>query len=140
KLPTMLPKLLRVRDGAAIREGQLTVKLASQSMPAGTTWDGSLRTSALKAERGGQPIEWPEPLTVEFSGRVPSGHLPTFDKLICRSDFIAVNAKGSPESFRGAANIYLDRLSSRLGEFVDLRGAKLTGEASTWVISSRSPQ
>jgi len=139
KLATMLPKLLRVRDGTAIREGKVNVKCASQATPNGTTWDGSVQTSALKAQRDGKLIEWKEPLTIEFIGRVPAGHLPTFDKLVCRSDFIAINAKGSPESFRGAANIYLDRLSARLGEFVDLRGAKLTGEGSAWVVASHSP-
>jgi translocation and assembly module TamB len=139
KLATLLPKLLRVRDGTTIREGKVVLNLASQTTPNGTMWDGSVRTSALKAERGGKPIDWPEPLTVEFTGRVPAGHLPTFDKLVCRSDFIAINAKGSPESFRGAANVYLDRLSARLGEFVDLRGAKLAGEAAAWVVASRAP-
>ncbi len=139
KLATLLPRLLRVREGTAIREGKVVLKLASRATPAGATWDGELRTSALKAERDGKPIEWKEPLSVEFSGRVPAGQLPTFDKFICKSDFIAINAKGSPESFRAAANIYLDQLSARLGEFVDLRGAKLAGEASAWVVASRTP-
>jgi hypothetical protein len=140
KLAALLPRLLRVREGTAIREGKLVAKLASRTTPTGTVWDGEVRTSALKAERGGRVIEWAEPLAVEFSGRVPSGHLPTFDKFVCRSDFLAVNAQGSPESFRAAANVYLDRLSARLGEFVDLGGTRLAGEASAWVVASRSPQ
>ena len=140
KVAMLLPKLLRVREGTAIREGKVILKLASRATPEGTTWDGEVRTSALKAEREGKAIEWKEPLAVEFSGRVPAGHLPTFDKFVCRSDFIAINAKGSPESFRAAANVYLARLSSRLGEFVDLRGTQLDGEASAWVIASRTAQ
>ncbi|MDB5308388.1 MAG: hypothetical protein JWO38_2590 [Gemmataceae bacterium] len=139
KLAALVPKLLRIREGTVVRDGKLVVKLASRATPDGTVWDGDIRTSALKAERDGKPIEWAEPLAVEFSGRASAGHLPTFDKFICRSDFIAINAKGSPESFRGAANVYLDRLSARLGEFVDLRGSHLTGEASAWVIASRFP-
>lgn len=140
KLAALLPRLLRVREGTAIREGKLAVKLISRSTPQGTAWDGEVRTSALKAERGAKPIEWAEPLAVEFSGRAPAGHLPTFDKFVCRSDFLAVNAKGSPESFRAAANIYLDRLSARLGEFIDLGGARLEGEASAWIIATRSAE
>lgn len=140
RFATLLPRLLRVRPGTAVREGKLALKLASRATPEGTTWDGEVRSSALKATRGGKPFEWAEPLSIEFSGRVPPGHLPTFDKFICRSDCVAINAKGSPDSFRGAANVYLDRLTNRLGEFVDLAGVRLEGEASVWAIVSRSPK
>jgi hypothetical protein len=140
KLAALLPNLLRIREGTSIREGKLNLKLASRATDAGTAWDGEVRTSALKAERDGKPIEWAEPLAIEFSGRVPPGHLPTFDKFICRSDFIAINAQGSRESFRAAANVYLDRLTEHLGEFVDLGDARLAGEASAWVVAARTPQ
>ncbi len=140
KLAALLPNLLRIREGTSIREGKLNLKLASRATDAGTAWDGEVRTSALKAERDGKPIEWAEPLAIEFSGRVPPGHLPTFDKFICRSDFIAINAQGSRESFRAAANVYLDRLTEHLGEFVDLGHARLSGEASAWVVAARTPQ
>ncbi|MBX9625047.1 MAG: hypothetical protein K2X82_14665, partial [Gemmataceae bacterium] len=139
KLAARLPKLLRLRPGTEVRDGKLTAKLASRATPAGTAWDGFVRTTALKAVRDGKPVEWAEPLAVEFSGRLPAGHLPTFDTFVCRSDFLAVNAQGSAEAFRAAANIYLDRLSARLGEFVDLHGVQLAGEASAWVIAGRSP-
>ena len=138
KLATLLPKLLRVRGGTAIREGRLVAKLGSRTTAAGTVWDGEVHTSALKAERDGKQIEWPEPLGIAFSGRIPPGHLPTFDSFVCKSDFIAVNAQGSPEAFRAAANVYLDRLSERLGEFVELGGARMSGEAAAWVIASRA--
>ncbi|MFO0804260.1 MAG: hypothetical protein U0791_14200 [Gemmataceae bacterium] len=140
KVAAILPKLLRIREGTAIREGRLTLKIASKPGTEGTTWDGDVRTSALKAERAGKLIEWKEPLTLEFSGRVPAGRMPTFDKFVCRSDFIAINAKGSPENVRAAANVYLDRLAARLGEFVDLRGITLDGEGSATLIASRTPQ
>jgi hypothetical protein len=138
KAAAILPRLLRIREGTAIREGHLIVKIGSKPGTAGTTWDGEVRSSALKAERDGKPLEWAEPLSIEFSGRVPAGQMPTFDKFVCRSDFIAINAKGSPESVRAAANIYLDRLAARLGEFVDLRGITLTGEGSATLVASRA--
>lgn len=139
KLAARLPKLVRLRAGTEVREGRLTAKLASHATPAGTTWDGEVRTSALKAVRDGKPVEWAEPLDITFRGRLPAGHLPTFDQFVCKSDFLAVNAQGSAEAFRAAANVYLDRLSARLGEFVDLHGVTLAGEASAWVIAGRSP-
>lgn len=137
KVAARVPHLLRLRPGTEVREGRLTARLASHANPAGTTWEGSVRTTALKAVRDGQPVEWAEPLDVEFRGRLPAGHLPTFDKFVCKSDFLAVNAQGSAEQFRAAANVYLDRLSARLGEFVDLHGVTLSGEASAWVIAGR---
>jgi hypothetical protein len=139
KVAALLPRLLRIREGTAVREGRLTAKLASRNTPAGTTWDGEVHTAALKATRDGKDLTWEQPLSVEFSGRVPAGHLPVFDKLVCRSDFIAVNAQGSPESFRAAANVYLGRLTARLSEFVDLGGHQLDGEAEAWVVASRKP-
>jgi hypothetical protein len=140
KVAALLPKLLRIREGTAVREGRVTAKLTSRNTPAGTTWDGEVHTAALKATRDGKDLAWEQPLSVEFSGRVPPGHLPVFDKLVCRSDFIAINAQGSPESFRAAANVYLGRLTARLSEFVDLGGHQLDGEASAWVVVSRKPE
>ncbi|HYH69507.1 MAG TPA: DUF748 domain-containing protein [Urbifossiella sp.] len=139
KLAALLPNLLRVREGTAVREGRLVASLVSRADAGGTAWDGSVRTTALKAVRDGKAVEWPEPLSVEFRARAPAGQLPVFDKLLAKSEFIAVNAQGSAENFRAAANVYLDRLAARLGEFVDLGGLSLKGEASAWVIVDRTP-
>jgi translocation and assembly module TamB len=139
KLAAALPKLLRIRDGTVVREGKLVVKVESKPAENGTTWTGSVNTSALKATRAGKEIRWEEPLSVEFVGRAKSGRLPTFEKLICKSDFVAVNAQVSPESVRAAANVYLDKLAERLADFVDLGGATLDGRGSAWVVASRTP-
>jgi hypothetical protein len=139
KLAALLPRLLRVRDGTALTDGRLTVKLASRGTPAGTAWDGEVRTSALKATRDGRPFEWKEPLSVEFTGRFPPGQVPAFDKLVCRSDFVAVNAQSEPGALRAAANVYLDVLCDRLSEFVDLGGFRLGGTAALRVIAKRAP-
>ena len=62
-----------------------------------------------------------------------------FDKLICKSDFVAVNAQVSRDSVRAAANVYLDRLAERLADFVDLGGWTLDGRGSAWVVATRQP-
>ncbi|VTT96814.1 Uncharacterized protein OS=Planctomyces maris DSM 8797 GN=PM8797T_09894 PE=4 SV=1: DUF748: AsmA_2 [Gemmataceae bacterium] len=138
KLAALLPKVLQVRPGTEVREGRVAVSVASRADGGGTAWSGSVTTSALKAVRGGQEFRWDEPLAIEFVGRARAGELPTFDKLVCKSDFIAVNAQVKPDSVRAAANVYLDRLSDRLSEFVDLGGVELEGEAAAWVVASRS--
>ncbi len=139
KLAAALPRLLRIRDGTEFREGKLVVKVESKAEEKGTSWTGSVNTSALKAIRGGKEIHWDEPLSVEFAGRVKPGQLPTFDKLICKSEFVAINAEIKPDLVRAAANIYLDKLAARLAEFVDLEGVTLDGRGSAWVIAQRTP-
>jgi hypothetical protein len=139
KLAAVLPKLLRVRDGTEFREGKLSVKVESKSDPEGTSWTGSANASALRATRGGKDIHWEEPLAIEFVGRVKAGQLPTFDKLTCKSDFIAINAQVKPDAVRAAANVYLDKLAERLADFVDLGGINLGGRGSAQVIAQRKP-
>ncbi len=129
KLAAILPRLLRVKDGTELREGRLTVHLASKAGKDGTEWDGSIRTTALKGTRGGRLIVWDQPLRAEFAGRLRPDGRPVFDKFECQSDFVGLAARGSPEEFVAAANVNLDRLSARLAEFVDLGGLKLEGAA-----------
>jgi translocation and assembly module TamB len=139
KVAATLPKSLHVRDGTVFHGGSLGVKLASRATDSGTTWDGTVTTSALRASRGGRALVWEAPLGVEFAASVRAGELPRLDTLICRSDFLAVNARISPESVRAAANVDLDRLSARLSDFFDLGGYTLDGEGSAWVVARRSP-
>ncbi len=139
KVAATLPKSLHVRDGTVFHGGSLGVKLASRVTDSGTTWDGAVTTSALRASRGGRDIVWEAPLSLEFVASVRAGELPRFDTFICRSDFLAVNARTSPESVRAAANVDLDRLSARLSEFFDLAGYTLDGEGSAWVVARRCP-
>lgn len=139
KLAAKLPKLLRVKDGTELREGKLEAKLASRADAGGVVWEGRMNTSAIKAVRDGKPINWDQPLNIEFAGRYTNGQLPTFDKLICTSDFIAVNAKTTPETIQAAANVYLHQLGSRLSQFIDLGGITLDGEASAQLVGRREP-
>lgn len=129
KLAAVVPKLLRLRPGTELREGRVTTHVASTSGPNGTEWSGTVETTALHGLREGKPLVWEKPLWAAFAGhRRPDG-MPVFDKLQCRSDFVGLNAQGSPEQFAAAANLDLDRLSTRLAEFADLGGVTLAGQA-----------
>lgn len=129
KLAAIVPRLLRLRPGTELREGRITLHLASTAGVTGTEWGGTVETTALRGARDGKPLVWEKPLWAEFAGRLRSDGRPVFDKLQCRSDFIGLNARGSPEEFVAAANLNLDRLSARLAEFVDLGGVTLAGSA-----------
>ena len=139
KLASVLPRLLRVREGTELREGRVSVRLASKPGPDGTTWDATARTTSLKGVRDGRAIGWDTPLDLEVAGRLRADGLPVFDKLVCRSDFLAVNARGTPEQFVAAANVDLDRLAARLGQFVDFGGLRLEGTAALTVRTLTRP-
>jgi hypothetical protein len=139
KLAAVLPRLLRVRDGTEFREGKLIAKVESKADAEGITWNGNVSTSALRATRAGKDIHWEEPLSIEFAGRVKTGHLPVFDKLTCKSDFIAINAQVQPDIVRAGANVYLDKLAEKLADFVDLGGVTLDGRGSAQLIAQRKP-
>lgn len=137
KLAGRLPRAFAVRAGTELREGRVELKLTSRATDAGVVWDGEVHASALKAVRAGKPVSWDKPLDVEFTGRYAPGRLPTFDKLVCTSDFLAANARTTPETVQVAANVYLDRLAAELGKFVDLGGAQLGGEAQAELVGRR---
>ena len=134
-----MPKLLRVRGGTEIRDGKLIVKVESHSTDAGTAWTGKLDSTGLRAMRDSHEVKWDEPLSIEFAGRFPPGQMPIFDKLTCRSDFIAIQAEIKPDSICAAANVYLDRLAVRLADFVDLGGATLDGRGTVSVVAQLAP-
>ena len=138
QLAATLPNLLHIRGGTVVREGQLVVTIGSTATAPGTTWSGAITTSALKAIREGREVLWNEPLSVEFTGQATPGQLPSFEKLVCRSEFITLNAQVTSDSLRAAANLNLAKLARRLGDFVDLGGLQLDGEGSAWVAARRS--
>ena len=139
KLAAILPRLLRVKDGTELREGRVSVHLASRARDGETLWDGSVRTTALKGTRDGRALVWDQPLRADFAGRLRSDGRPVFDKLECLSDFVGLAARGSPEEFVARADVDLDRLAARLAEFVDLGGVKLGGRADVLVQTGPRP-
>lgn len=130
KVAAIVPRLLRLREGMELREGRLKVSVASQPADGGAKWVGDIQTTSLKGTHDGKPVAWDQPLTAKFAGRLRADGLPVFDVLECQSDFIGLAARGEPENFVAAANVNLDRLSTRLAEFIDLGGVKLAGSAT----------
>lgn len=137
KLAATLPKSLRMRECTELRDGKLIVKVESRSTPQGTTWTGKLNSTSLRAMRDGREVRWEEPISIEFAGRYRPKHMPTFDTLICRSEFAAIQAEVLPDSFRAAANFDLDKLATRLADFVDLEGTMLGGRGTLSVVARR---
>lgn len=141
KLAALLPNLVQIREGTELQSGRVTLAIATRADPkGGTGWEGSLDATSLKGVREGQPLAWDEPLQVSFAGRTRPDGLPEFDRLECRSDFVGLAVRGSPERLEGSAKLDLDRLSNHLAEFVDLGGATLAGTADVTLIAVRTPE
>lgn len=138
RLANSLPHLTSLRAGTEVRSGSISLTLASTATPQGTTWTGNINAANLQAVRNGQTLEWKEPLAITFAGRFGSG-MPEIDSLVCRSDVIAFQARGTAESFKAAANIYLDKFAERLGDFIDLDGVTLAGQAVVRAEVNRTP-
>jgi hypothetical protein len=134
------PKLLRVRDGLELREGRIRAELASKPGPGTSTWEGSLKASALKAVRGGKPLTWDQPLEIGFAGRVAPNRVPVFDRLDAKAEFATISARGSPEQFFATADVSLDKLAARLSQFIDLGGLNLAGSARLEVSVKPKPK
>lgn len=139
RLAGCLPRLLHVREGTEFRGGSLTVTVEGRVTDQGTAWSGRLTTSALRAVRYGREIVWDSPVSVEFAARVRPDEWPHIERLICRSEFLAVNARLGPEMVRAAANVHLDKLAARLADFVNLAGRTLDGQAHVWLTADRQP-
>lgn len=128
KLVTMLPTTVKLQTGTTIQSGRLTAQVSSKALSDGrTVCEGSLKTTPLMGTRDGKSLNWESPIIADFVGRLDVNQRPTFDKLTMQSDFVALNAKGSMESFEAAANVDLSRLRERLGQFFDLGNIRLAG-------------
>ncbi len=139
KLAAALPRLFRLRPGTELSGGQLKASIAGTAGPSGTVWTGELSTSSIRAVRDGKPIVWDQPLRAGFAARLGPDNWPVFDKLEAQSDFIGLAARGSAESFVSAATIDLNKLASRLRDFVDLEGIRLEGLAEVKLNSKTAP-
>ena len=84
----------------------------------------NLDAANLKARRGGQNIVWQNPLRLVGTIRQSSVGLELED-LLCESDFlnIAGSANLQTAAFRTQGD--LTKLMTRVGQFVDLKGAQL---------------
>ena len=128
KLARLLPDTLRIRQGTEITGGQ--IELAVQSTTAdGNAWQGELTTHDLKAVNQGSPFTWDHPISIQAAAhRTPQGAV--VDRVECKSDFLTIDAQGTPDQLTASLRFSLKRLADELGQFVDLRGLKLEGDGT----------
>jgi translocation and assembly module TamB len=137
-LARMLPHALHVRQCATITDG--TIELAAQIKPneGGQIITGAVRTARLAATSAGKPLRWEEPVSASFAVRRNAGELQV-DSLKCDSEFLKMDAAGTPEQFTATASFDLNKLAEQLGQFVELGGTRLAGTGTAkldWQTSS----
>ena len=129
RLATMLPNTLRIREGTQITSGELQLSLTGQPGPEETTWQGQVEARDLRAVNRGQELSWQQPILVTLSaGDGPNGLV--LRDLHCESDFVTLDASGTPNDLTASARFDLRRLAGQLGQFVDLGELRLAGDGS----------
>jgi hypothetical protein len=126
RLAAMLPRAMRVREGTSITAG--TVELAGQYRPHenGQIVTGSIRATQLAAMNAGRPVTWDQPVNASFALRRMPGTV-LLDSLKCDSQFLDIDAAGTPQQLAANASFDLNKLAEQLGQFIDLSSMKLAG-------------
>ena len=129
KLIQTSPQLFQLKPGTQLSEGRMTVHLDRLDDAANAQWKGSVSTTPLRGTRNGQALSWENPLTASFEAKVLPTGLPSFDKLICQTDFIGLSGSGSIDHFIVEANVDLDKLTAHLTQFLEADNFVLQGRA-----------
>lgn len=130
RLATMLPQTLHIHKQTRVTSGNLSVSLSSSKGPKGMVWQGRIETSDLTAMRRGRELVWQQPIVVTFDA-YESNVGPVIKGLKCNSTFLNIQVAGWRENLEASLNFDLDKLAQQLDGFVDLKGARMSGNG--WV-------
>jgi hypothetical protein len=140
RLAGMLPQTLRIREATRILTGNAQVALESRGgAETERKWNGRIEVRNLTATNQTKAFSWKQPILVTVAAEDGPGG-PVVKNLECRSDFLELNAQGTPNDFAATAQIDLGRLTDRLGDFVNLSGLRLAGNGQLHLAWKRSPE
>ncbi len=126
QLANQLPQTIQLRPGTRCTDGRLSLSCESLARADGAAWEGNLTTTALRGVRNGQPLVWPEPLTLDF--RVRRHKHIQIDHLRCESRFLRVAGSGTLDDFSLQADLDLEKLAEPVSQFVDLGPWRPSGQ------------
>ncbi len=143
RLARLLPATLCIRPSMQINAGEMNMALSSRPQQQGVVWHGKLDvanlTGVLGGKEGQRQIVWQSPLSAMLDAHdAPAG--PIVDALQCKSDFLTVEAAGTPDEAVGTMAVNLQQLADRLGQFVDLGQLQFAGQGGGRLSWKRSPQ
>jgi len=132
KIARMVPGVVNIRPGTTLTSGVAEVSLAARPQDGQQLWQATLVTRDLAATHEGQPIRWDEPIRFELAARQADSLV--VDRLKCQSDFLQIEAAGNINEWTATGTFDLDRLTERLGQFVDLDAWALAGRGEGRVV------
>jgi hypothetical protein len=127
-----LPATLRLKPDTQLTSGVVQIALANRQEAGGRRWQGSLKTDRFAATAGGRPIQFDEPLTIEFGVRLTKQG-PIIDQLVGQASFLDLSGQGSLAGGSLTANADLDKLVAELGQLIDWRDVQLAGRLGAHV-------
>ena len=83
-----------MRPDSKLDSGLADFTLASHAIEGGRRWTGSLKTRDFRGVAAGRPIEFDEPLQIDF-GFQQTAAGPVIEKLIAQASFLRLEGRGS---------------------------------------------
>ncbi len=129
-LAQRLPRTLRLHENVRLTAGALAFRGESAARDGDVVWTASLKSSAIKGQRGMQNIALDDPITLDVQARNLHAGMPTVDRIKCASRFLKIDGSAKPGAMQIAGSLELDELSKQLSQFLDLGPAQLAGTAT----------
>ena len=129
RLARLLPATLHIRRNMRIDSGSARLAFASRAGERGAVWHGQLDVADLSGTLDERVIAWRNPLSSVLDAHdTPAGAI--VDLLRCQSDFLKLEAAGTPDDLTATLSFSLQQLAERLGQFVDFGQAQFAGEGA----------
>ena len=122
----MLPSTLQLHEDLDVTSGTVTFQVNSQNNNDTRRLVVNLDTANLAANRGGQSIVWAKPLRLVSTIAETNQQL-TIENVQVKSEFLTLEGQGDLREATFKLDGDLQKLTNRVGQFVDLSGTTVQG-------------
>ncbi len=122
----MLPSTLQLHKDLDVKSGKVAFNVNSQNQNGARRLVVNMDTANLAANRAGQSIVWAKPLRLVGTIAEVNQQL-TIENIRCESEFLNVEGSGDLRSAQFKVDGDLQKLTQRVGQFVDLSGTTMQG-------------
>ena len=122
----MLPSTLQLHEDLDVKSGTVTFQVNSQNNNDTRRLVVNVDTANLAADRAGQSIVWAKPLRLVGTIAETNQQL-TIENVRCESEFLNLEGHGDLREAAFELEGDLQKLTNRIGQFVDLSGTTMQG-------------
>jgi translocation and assembly module TamB len=138
ELARQFPATLRLKPDTQLTSGVVQVSLISREGGTGRQWQGKLQTDQIRAVAAGRPVQFDQPLALEFTARqTPQG--PVIDQLSGQASFLRLSGRGTLDEGGITASADLNQLVIDLGRLIDWGQTRLAGSLAAELKWKREP-